>query len=273
MVVDAVKTKSDEVLKLDELAEWRVRPVSMAHEHVLPVVAPLAPLLPDGALSRGSTVSVSGSGATSLALALATGPAEAGSWVAVVGVPSIGWVAAAEAGLPFERLVVVDEPPADRWSTVVAALVGAFDVILVAPRHRVRLADARRLASRARERGSVFVQLPGSVATSTSRSNGHTRRAGQPGLESDIRLHVDDQQWVGLGDGHGHLQARRVEVSASGRGRASQPRHAVLHLPLSSPGEPPDAELASFRDPMQQWEEAGTSVVGVGGPRAHELAG
>lgn len=225
-MVAAVREPIRDVEGLRKLGEWRAQPVSLAHEHVLPVVAPLAPLLPDGALSRGSTVAVAGAGATSLALALAAGPAAAGSWVAAVGVPAIGWAAAAEAGVPFERLVVVDEPPADRWATVVAALVGAFDVIVVAPRHRVRVADGRRLHARARERGAVLVRLSNVAVPRVGRD-------GSDGLEAGIRLTVDAQRWVGLGTGHGHLQARHVEVSASGRGRAAQPQHASFLLPLS----------------------------------------
>lgn len=202
------------------------RPVSLAHEHVLAVRDPLAPLLPGGALQRGTTVGVSGNGATSLALAMAAGPAMAGSWVASVGAVS-GWSAAAEAGLPFERLVVIDDPPADRWATVVAALIGSFDVILIAPRHRVRASDARRLASRARERGTVFIQVP------VHGLAGVPHAGIRCGLEVDVCLHVDQQHWAGVGDGHGHLKGCRVKVSATGRGRAAQPRHATLWLPLS----------------------------------------
>jgi len=62
----------------DGLAEnaRRARPVSLAGEQILPVLAPLAPLLPDWGLRRGSTVVIvrpgsdSSGGATSLALAL-----------------------------------------------------------------------------------------------------------------------------------------------------------------------------------------------------------
>ncbi|MDP8986796.1 MAG: hypothetical protein M3N11_00370, partial [Actinomycetota bacterium] len=58
---------------LDALREVgeRARPVALAGEQVLPVLDPLRPLLPEGGLRRGTTVTVDGaSGATSLALAL-----------------------------------------------------------------------------------------------------------------------------------------------------------------------------------------------------------
>src|SRR5687768_2905199 len=147
---------------LEQLAE-RVRPVTLSGDQALPVVPALAPLLPDG-LRRGTTVAVGGpAGATSLALAVCAGPSEAGSWAAVVGMPSLGLVAAAEAGIALERLLVVDHPPAGSWATVVAALAEAVDVVLAAPAS-VRQGDARRLAARLRERGSVLVLTGPSTA-------------------------------------------------------------------------------------------------------------
>jgi hypothetical protein len=209
----------------------------MAHEQVLAVVPALAPLLPDGALARGTTVSVGSapgaetrSGSTSLGLALTVGAARAGSWVAVVGMASLGLVAAWEVGVPFERLVVVDEPPADRWATVVAALVGAFDVVVVAPGHRVPVGDARRLAARQRERGTVLVHI----------ESGSARRS----LEADVRLGIDASSWVGVGDGHGYLQGRRVSVEATGRRRSARPRRADLWLPAPGGGVEPAPALA-----------------------------
>ena len=37
--------------------------------------------------------------------------------------------------------------------------------------------------------------------------------------------------WEGLGQGHGHLRARRVTVVGGGRREASRPRQAELWLP------------------------------------------
>jgi len=78
----------------------------------------------------------------------------------------------------------------------------------------VRPGDARRLMARARERGAVLVAL------------------GQPWPESvDVRLTVTAAVWGGLGQGNGHLEARQVEVVASGRGAASRERRLRLWLP------------------------------------------
>jgi len=78
---------------------------------VLPVRGELADLLPWGGLRRGSTVSVRGS--TSLLLALlATATAE-GCWAAVVGLPHLGVLAAAELGVAVHRLALVPQPGTD----------------------------------------------------------------------------------------------------------------------------------------------------------------
>src|SRR4029453_14259220 len=73
---------------------------TLADERLLPVVPVLQPLLPGHGLRRGTTVAVAGSAA--LALALVAGASAAGSWVAAVGLPDLGIVAAAEAGVALE---------------------------------------------------------------------------------------------------------------------------------------------------------------------------
>ena len=160
------------VINPTSLAEvvQETRPLLLARDRTVPVLPALTGLMPDGGLSRGSMVGIgigagSGSGGaagtTSLALALAAGPSAAGSWVAVVGRADLGLSSAAEMGVDLDRLALVAEPPPEGWATVVAALIGAVDVVVVAPSHPVRMADARRLAARARERGTVLIQLAG----------------------------------------------------------------------------------------------------------------
>ena len=138
---------------LGELAE-RVRPVTLTREQRLPVLPAFEGLLPGAGLRRGATVSIGSAagvgGATSLALALVAEASRTGSWVAAVGLPSLGLVAADELGVALERLVLVAAPERDAWGGVVAALVDGFDlVILHAGRTGVRTADARRLVARA----------------------------------------------------------------------------------------------------------------------------
>ena len=168
------------VARLRALVE-RTRPVTTAEQRVLPVLPVLEDLLPDRGLRRGSLVQIDGvHAATSLTLATLAGPTRAGSWVACVGVGGLGWVAAQEAGVDLERLVVVHTP--DRsWAKVVAAFVDAFDVVLCGPDRVPSASEARQLRARARERGAVLVVLappgrarprlavPGRLPTSASR--------------------------------------------------------------------------------------------------------
>jgi hypothetical protein len=218
---------AESISRLHEAAA-RARPVALAREHVLPVLEPLLPLLPDG-LRRGSTVATGD--ATSLALAIVAGPSSAGSWAAAVGVSHLGLAAAAELGVALDRLVVVAEPPRQAWATVMATLVDALDVMLVRVRHRVNANDARRLIARARERGAVLVLLGD----------------GWPEAP-DVRLSITQAEWDGIGDGHGYLQARRVTVAADGRRGAARARTIDLWLPAADGGIASVDELATVRE-------------------------
>jgi hypothetical protein len=226
---------AERISQLHEVAA-RARPVALAREHVLPVLEPLRPLLPDG-LRRGSTVAVGDS--TSLALALLAGPSGNGSWAAAVGVSNLGLAAAAELGVALDRLVVVADPPPDAWASVVAALVDALDVVLLRTRRRVSGNDARRLIARARERGSVLIVLGDSWPEAP-----------------DVRLSVVRAEWEGIGDGYGHLQARRAVIESSGRRSASRVKQVELWLPAADGGIAMVDELATVRplrsrNPMQ----------------------
>ena len=198
-------------------AARRARTGAPAGERTLPVSPALADLLPDG-LRRGSTVGVAGPGARSLALALIAEATATGSWEAVVGDPDLGFAAAAEVGVALARLAVVDlsGPTASRqWGAVVSALVGGLDLVLVAPRRQVRAADARRLAARARERGSVLIRI------------GDAPWPDRP----DLELALGGATWEGPEDGYGRLRCRRAEVVATGRGRNARERRVLLLLP------------------------------------------
>jgi hypothetical protein len=227
--------RSEAALQRLEQVAVRAAPTALAGDRVLPVPDALLPLLPGG-LVRGASVQISGAadglGSTSLALAVLAGPSASGSWAATVGIPTLGLAAAAGFGVDLGRLVLVAPPPPAEWATVVAALLDAFEVVLARPVHRrVGAADTRRLAARARERGSVLLRL------------------GSPGAwpeAADVSLTVTATRWEGLGQGHGHLRARRAVVEAGGRRGFDRPRRAELWLP--GPGgvlaeAPPLAEV------------------------------
>ena len=225
--------------ELREVAD-RARPVTLARERTLPVTEALAGLLPDGALTRGTVV---GAGAPAPPpwpwpwRPVRPGPARgwwrwgSRSW-AWPRRPSSGWTPTA---WPWSRLRRPGR--GGRWwprSSV------AVDVILVDGRAPVRSGEGRRLAARARERGSVLVPvLPGPA---------RVRRAGE--WPHDVRLRAGSGTWEGLGEGHGHLRRRRLVVVAEGRGRAARPRRAELWLP-GPDGAPapvdPDRRVVALR--------------------------
>jgi hypothetical protein len=204
-----------------------VTPADRAVGRVLPVLAELAGLLPWGGLRRGSAVVVRDS--TSLLLALLAAATAAGSWAAVVGLPDLGLVAAAETGVAVSRLALVPRPGAE-FAAVVAALLDGLDLVAVAEPGRLDAATARRLSARARQRGAVLLPL-----------------GAWPG--ADLELTCSSRRWRGLGDGHGHLGEREVVVRAIGRGSAARSRAVRLLLPgwggaVRSAPEPSVADFA-----------------------------
>ena len=141
--------------------------LTFAHERLLPVVPSLAPLfgvevVADGVplgLTRGHTVMCTGAAAVSCALAIAAAPSRAGSWVAIVGEPRLGPLAAAEAGVVLERTVFVDDPRGGDPASVLSALVDGIEIILVPSALIATLSSSlvRRVQTRVQSRGGVLL--------------------------------------------------------------------------------------------------------------------
>jgi hypothetical protein len=188
-------------------------------ERTLPVTAALRPLLPGGCLRRGGTVAVGGvrggdlggNGATSLLFALLAEASAAGSWCAVVGLPGLGLVAAAETGVAVDRLALIPRPGPD-WVDTVGALLDGMDIVVIATPAGVPAQLATRLAAKTRQRGAVLIPV-----------------GAWPG--ADITFEVGGGSWHGLGQGLGRLRRREVEVVVHGRGAATRARRAHLWLP------------------------------------------
>ena len=87
-------------------------------------------------------------GSTSLVLGLLAHASRHGGWVAVVGLPSVGLLAAHQIGLVLDRLVLVPDPGPDA-PRVLAALVDGVDAV-VAGDVALLDSDRRRLSARAR---------------------------------------------------------------------------------------------------------------------------
>ena len=178
---------------------------------LLPVDPRLTPLLPwPGGLRRGATVAAVGS--TSLLMLLVAAAMREGSWAAVVGMPQFGVLAAAEYGIPLDRLALIDNPGPE-WPTVVAALIDGVDLVVVQAPPGVSEATVRSLQARARQRGAVLIPT-----------------AAWP--SSDLVLQAGARQWTGLGQGRGRLRTQQLELRASGRGRAARPKTTSI-IPTS----------------------------------------
>jgi hypothetical protein len=195
-------------------------------DRILPVSPQLRELLPSGGLRRGSTVGVTG--ATSLLIGLLSEASQSGSWCAIVGLPTLGAVAAAEAGVVLDRAALVPYPGTE-WTAIVAALLDGFDIVVASPPGPIAPNIASRLAARARQRGSVLVtygQMPG----------------------VDVTLHSSGSRWSGLDQGRGRLLRRELTVVARGRGAAARSRVATIVMPAHSAmnaGWTPRADWAS----------------------------
>lgn len=195
----------------------RVAPLALARERVMPVADTVAELFVEGGLVRGRTFACQGPAATSVALTLVAPAVNAGAWLAIIDLPTIGLDAASELGVPIERVVAIctgdDGRCGRRWPEVVAAAADGFDVLLVRVPTDVVPGALRKLGVRLRQRGVVTVVL------------------GDPGLMScDGLLQTEAPVWSGLGDGHGHLRRRSVTVMASGR-RSPGARRCQLATP------------------------------------------
>lgn len=242
-----------------------VRPASsmpvFAHERLLPVHPVLAPLLTgsEGAqgssvgLVRGQTVVCAGSAAVSCALGLVAEATRTGSWAAIVGLPSLGVMAAAAIGVSLDRTVFVSDhdlrvPFVDRnenrrgggttkdargdVASALSALIDGVDLVVVSRRFVSTLSASlvRRLQNRAQSKGSVLVVIGDPVATSV-----------------DIRFVARTVSWEGVGEGYGHLRRRLVAVEVDGR-RCPRPRAHTVWMPDATGGLASVDRLAAVDD-------------------------
>ena len=175
-----------------------------------------------------------------LALALMAGPSSAGGWCAVVGVADFGAEAAAALGVDLNRTVLVPDP-GEQWLEVTAALVDVATVVVVRPSGRVTEQVAEKLGARLRLRSAALV-------------------AWGDWPRCEVRLTTLEPSWSGVGEGHGHLRARRILVEAHrGSGGSVPSRRGALWFPAedqtyrrAEPGQElrhsaavPEAEVAS----------------------------
>ncbi|OYO07562.1 hypothetical protein CGZ94_07655 [Enemella evansiae] len=192
----------------DDVSPARAASAALGTEDAAAKELPLLPGLAElPALRAGAVHQVDN---LALALALLAGPARAGDWVAVVGLPELGYLAAEEAGLRLDRTIVIPDPGAD-WLSVLAELTDLTGLVLTRPAGRLNQSQAERFRARLRRRGSALLSC-----------------GGWPRSEANYSLR--SSRWVGLGHGAGHLTARRAEIEVRRPGRP------VHHCPVWLPG-------------------------------------
>lgn len=220
----------------------RIAAPTLAIERVLDLIGPLTSVFPGGGPARGSVIGVGDSG---LLASLCAGVSGAGGWVALVGAGVPGFGALAERGGLLERTVVVATPQPEHLAAVLGALVDAVDLTVLGADVAVGPVVARRLTSRARERGSVLAVSQDPVA---GRRHGVRPWPDAP----DVVLRVEERRFRGLGVGHGLLEAIEATVVVEGRRAAGRlTRHYVT---LAESGR--DWSLEPALEPMVQRVES-----------------
>lgn len=198
-------------------------------ETALPHSPALRSLLPGGLLS-GTVVGVGGrAGVASLTLSFIAEALEHDRWAAVVSWPELGVEAALELGVPLDHLALIPVP-GPKWLDVVGALVDSVDLVVLRPQGRVNTSIARRIATRARERGCVVVvTLFGSMRWPES---------------FDARFMATGTTWIGLGRGFGTVGQRLLDVEVDGR-RVPNKRRTQLVLPAANGDTAPSSNAAA----------------------------
>jgi hypothetical protein len=182
-----------------------------------PEPAPLASLLPDGALPAGSVVSVLGPGPLQGSASLTSwllGATQHDRHVALVGWPELGLVALSEAGVDLGRLYAV---PNDfgQGAALMAALVDGFEIVVAGPHVQLTPSERRRLLTRTRRLDTaVLSALPWEGAAAT--------------------LVVQRSRWSG--PDHGHRWIRDAHLSVV---RHSPPDGAGRHFDVVWNGSAP----------------------------------
>ncbi|MFQ5967173.1 MAG: hypothetical protein ACE5MI_06130 [Acidimicrobiia bacterium] len=143
-----------------------------------------------------------GSGLTHLALSLLATQNDPFAYVDV-----LGWlcpVAAWEAGIEPERLIVVRCGEGARWAQVVGALIDGVPMVYAEVPEGVSDKELYRLSALARARRTAVLMRP--------------LQGGLPAGVAFTRIHAREITWDGIAAGHGQLRARQMTLEVSGKG-------------------------------------------------------
>lgn len=101
-------------------------------------------------------------------------------WAIAIGMHDVGWLAAHESGIDFERLLIVSKAPT---APVLAAAIDGARIVVAGPATRLTASDQRALAGRLRQRGASLISAhpwPGAyqVQATTAAARGCDDAAG-----------------------------------------------------------------------------------------------
>ena len=192
-------------------------------DRALPTAPALRPLLPGGALRKGSSYAVHGS--RQLALSLLSEVSGSGAWCGVIGLPAFGAEAAAALGIALDRCVLIPDPAADGLG-LTGALSEVLTVILLCRPGPATPGDVERIGARLREYGSALVVT-----------------GDWPRSESTLR--VTGSRWSGLGEGRGMLEDRELTVQSLDKRGTKQHTIRFSNGVVSTPGIPPVRRLVA----------------------------
>ena len=143
-----------------------------------------------------------GSGLTHLAMSLLASQTAPFAYVDV-----LGWlcpVAAWEAGISPERLIVVRCGDRSQWAQVVGALIDGVPLVYAEVPDGISPRVLYRLSALARARKTAVLMRP--------------LKGGLPPGVAFTQVHAAEITWEGIASGHGQLRARQMTVEISGKG-------------------------------------------------------
>jgi hypothetical protein len=204
-----------------------------SEQDMIPVLAPLAGLLPGG-VRRGDAVAVASRDQVCdyVTLALLAGALAAGLWCAAVGVPELGGVALADLVVGaggeadgLDRLLLAPEP-GERWAEVVSALADGVDLLLVRPSGPVNTAVGRRVDARLRQGRSTGTKHSAALVVLG------------PWSSARVMLRTKSTRWTGLDGvgtrrGTGRLTGGLSVIVAEGRATGGRERRVQVWLPAA----------------------------------------
>jgi len=153
---------------------------------------------------------IPGTGLTRFGLRLLAAPSQVAP---VVALDTRGWispVAAWEAGVVPENLVIVRCDQPGIWPKVAAALLEGVRALYAEVPATTKEQDLRRLAALARARKVAVAMRP--------------LGRGLPSGVAHLRLRALGVTWEGADQGHGRLGRRRLMLEASGKGASGMTR-------------------------------------------------